>query len=52
MLRSPFPIVGAYVVKNFNFQGTLIYTKGAIVREPKGEVFYVLVSSKTSTYED
>jgi len=41
-----------YVIKSFDFQGTLIYTKGAIVREPEGEVFYVLVSSKISTYDD
>ena len=41
-----------YVIKSFDFQGTLIYTKGAIIREPEGEVFYVLVSSKISTYDD
>jgi hypothetical protein len=41
-----------YVIKSFDFQGTLIYTKGAIVHEPEGEVFYVLVSSKISTYDD
>jgi len=40
-----------YVIKSFDFQGTLIYTKGAIVRERKGEVFYVLVSSKISIVE-
>jgi hypothetical protein len=41
-----------YVIKSFDFQGTLIYTKGAIVREPEGDVFYVLVWSKISTYDD
>ena len=40
-----------YVIKSFDFQGTLIYSKGTIVREPQGDVFYVLVSSKVSTTE-
>jgi len=41
-----------YVIKSFSFGGTLIYTKGAIVREPEGEVFYILVSSKIATIND
>jgi hypothetical protein len=39
-----------YVIKSFNYSGTLIYTKGKIAREPEGEVFYVLVSAKVATY--
>jgi hypothetical protein len=35
-----------YVIKSFNYAGTLIYTKGAIAREDDQEVFYVLVSAK------
>lgn len=38
-----------YVIKSFSFDGTLIYTKGAIVREAGQEVFYVLVSAKIAT---
>jgi hypothetical protein len=38
-----------YVIKSFNYSGTLIYTKGKIAREPEGEVFYVLVSAKVAT---
>jgi hypothetical protein len=38
-----------YVIKSFNFTGTLIYTKGAIRRETAGEAFYILVSSKIAT---
>ncbi len=41
-----------YVIKSFDFQGTLIYSKGAIVNEPDGEVFNVFVSSKISTHDD
>ena len=39
-----------YVIKSFSFDGTLIYTKGAIVRQAKREVFYVLVSAKIATF--
>jgi len=39
-----------YVIKSFNFNGTAIYTKGAIVREPDGEDRYYLVSSKTVAF--
>jgi len=38
-----------YVIESFNNTGTLIYTKGKILREPQGEVFYILVSAKIST---
>jgi hypothetical protein len=41
-----------YVIKSFSFDGTPIYTKGAIVRKPEGEVFYFLVSSKIVTFGD
>ena len=35
-----------YVIKNYSYQGTPIYTKGKIEREAGHEVFYVLISSK------
>lgn len=38
-----------YVIKSFSFSGTLIYTKGTIVREAAQEVFYILVSAKIAT---
>jgi hypothetical protein len=38
-----------YVIKSFTFSGTLVYTKGAIVREAQREVFYVFVSAKRAT---
>ena len=38
-----------YVFKGFNYDGTLIYTKGAIIREGEREVFYVFVSAKIAT---
>jgi hypothetical protein len=41
--------VKLYVIKSFSFSGTLIYTKGAIVREAGQEVFYILVSAKIAT---
>ena len=31
------------------YDGTLIYTKGTIVRQEEREVFYVLVSAKIAT---
>ena len=40
-----------YVIKSFSYTGTLIYTKGAIVKEEGREVFYILVSAKTATTE-
>ena len=40
-----------YVIKSFSFGGTLIYTKGAIVRQAGEEVFYILVSAKLATFE-
>jgi hypothetical protein len=39
-----------YVIKSFSYDGTLIYTKGTIVRQAGREVFYVLVSAKIATY--
>lgn len=41
-----------YVIEGFNYTGTLIYTKGAIKRETDGDVFYLLISSKISTFGD
>jgi len=38
-----------YVIQSYDNDGTLIYTKGKIFREPQGEVFYILVSAKIST---
>ncbi len=40
-----------YVIKSFSFSNTLIYTKGAIVREAAREVFYIFVSAKIATKE-
>ena len=40
-----------YVIKSFSYSGTLIYTKGTIVKEAGQEVFYVLVSAKMATTE-
>jgi len=41
-----------YVIKSFSFDGTLVYTKGAIVREGGEEIFYIFVSAKIATYSD
>jgi hypothetical protein len=38
-----------YVIESFNNAGSLLYTKGKIVRELQAEVFYILVSAKVST---
>jgi hypothetical protein len=38
-----------YVIKSFNYEGTLIYTKGSIIREEGFETFYILVSAKGDT---
>ena len=38
-----------YVIKSLSYDGSLIYTKGAIVRQGKREVFYVFVSAKIAT---
>ncbi len=38
-----------YVIKSFSYDGTLIYTKGAITREANKEVFYIFVSAKIAT---
>jgi len=39
-----------YVIKSFSYDGTLIYTKGTIVREEDRETFYVFVSAKVATF--
>jgi hypothetical protein len=41
-----------YVIEGSNFTGTYIYTKGAIKRQAGEEIFYLLISSKISTYGD
>jgi hypothetical protein len=41
-----------YVIKSFSFGGTLIYTKGTIVREAGQETFYVFISSKIATFDE
>ena len=41
-----------YVIKSFSYDGTLIYTKGTIVREEDREVFYVFVSAKVATFAE
>jgi len=41
-----------YVLKSFNFSGTLIYTKGTIKHEGGQEVFYVFISAKIATMEE
>ena len=41
-----------YVIRSFSYEGTLIYTKGAIVREQEREVFYVFISAKIATLAD
>lgn len=41
-----------YVIENFSYSGTLIYTKGKITREAGEEIYYVLISSKRSTLGD
>jgi hypothetical protein len=38
-----------YVIKSFSYNGTLIYTKGTIVREEDHEVFYIFVAAKIAT---
>jgi len=38
-----------YVIRSFNYTGTLIYTKGRFGRAQGQEVFYVLISAKLST---
>jgi len=41
-----------YVIKRFSYDGTLIYTKGTIVREDGEETFYIFISSKIATFGD
>lgn len=38
-----------YIIKSFNYEGTLIYTKGTVVRRDGEEIFYVFISSKIAT---
>ncbi len=44
-----------YVIKGLSYDGTVIYTKGTIHREPHGqavrEVFYILISAKVATFD-
>ena len=35
-----------YVIQSTNLEGLMIYTKGKLVREPEGETYYFLISSK------
>ncbi len=39
-----------YIVQATNLDGIPIYSKGKLVREAAGDVYYFLVSSKRSTY--
>jgi hypothetical protein len=52
-LRSVSPRTGRkellYVIVGVSFDGTVIYTKGKILKRGDREVFYVLISSKKST---
>ena len=41
-----------YIIKSFSYDGTLIYTKGTIVREEEREVFYVFISAKIATFSE
>ncbi|MCC6429179.1 MAG: hypothetical protein IT435_20455 [Phycisphaerales bacterium] len=41
-----------YVIKSFSLEGTLIYTKGTIVRQDGEETFYIFISSKVATVGD
>lgn len=41
-----------YVITSFSYTGTLIYTKGTIVREDGRETFYIFISSKVATAGD
>ena len=41
-----------YVIESFNYRGTLIYTKGKFAREAGEEIYYLLISSKHSTFGD
>jgi len=56
-LRSRYPIKGTrheklYVIESFNYRGTLIYTKGKFARQAGEEFYYLLISSKISTFGD
>ena len=41
-----------YVIENFNYAGSLIYTKGRFSREAGEEFYYILISAKRSTLGD
>jgi hypothetical protein len=49
-LRSANPATGRretlYVILSTNWEGVPVYTKGKIAREPDGDRFYILISSK------
>lgn len=52
-LRTRSPIHGSakeklYIIVSPNLAGLPLYTKGKLVKEPGGERFYVLISSKVS----
>ena len=40
------------MIKSFNYGGTLIYTKGAIVQQEDHEVFYIFISAKLATLSE
>ncbi len=52
-VRSANPRTGQreylYIIAGVTFDGTVIYTKGKILKTENREVFYVLISSKKST---
>jgi len=52
-LRSANPQTGRreslYIIAGVTFDGTVVYTKGKILKAENREVFYVLISSKKST---
>ena len=51
--RSPFHPVQReylYIIQATNLDGELLYSKGKLVRETAGDVYYFLVSSKRAIY--
>ena len=39
-----------YVIESFTFDGILMYTKGTIRKVADGETYYIVISSKRSTF--
>lgn len=39
-----------YVIKSFNYAGTVICTKGKIGHDAQGDFLYIFISSKIATY--